>query len=215
MATFQNAAHGDSRMLRRSVGPPLVVLGVLLAVAVAAVGFVASRYNQLIGLDQSVQGQWAQVENAYQRRADLVPNLVNTVKGAANFEQQTLTAVTEARSRVQAPPGQAPTNQQQLEQYQAQQDQLGGALSRLMVVVEAYPQLKATEGFRDLQAQLEGTENRIAVERMRFNDAARSFNTSRNSFPTNLVAAAFGNRFAEKAFFRAREGSSLPPEVKF
>jgi LemA protein len=192
-----------------------MILGVLVVLAIAAAGFVASRYNQLVRLDQAVQGQWAQVENAYQRRADLVPNLVQAVKGAANFEQQTLTAVTEARARVGQPRNAAPTDQSDLEQYQKQQEQLGSALSRLLVVAEAYPELKATQGFRDLQAQLEGTENRIAVERMRFNEASRAFNTERDSFPTNMVAGTFGARFKEKAYFRASEGANKAPEFRF
>src|SRR5690606_33990656 len=158
-----------------------------------------------------------QVENAYQRRADLIPNLVATVKGAAEFERQTITAVTEARSRVGqvAKPPDITTNPQAFRQYQAAQEQLGSALSRLLVVAEAYPTLRATENFRDLQAQLEGTENRIAVERMRFNEAARAFNVARASFPTSIVAGLFGDRFAKKQYFTARAGSEAPPKVEF
>jgi LemA protein len=198
---------------RRGLGPLIIGLLVAAGLGVAAVGWVASTYNRLVRLDQGVQAQWAQVENAYQRRADLVPALVATVKGAAGFEQQTLTAVTEARARVQQP-GAAPRGNE-LEQYQRSQDALGSALSRLMVVVEAYPQLKATEAFRDLQAQLEGTENRIAVERMRFNQAAQEFNSTRSAFPTTLVAGAFGARFEQKAYFHARAEAQLPPRVEF
>ncbi|MBK7864215.1 MAG: LemA family protein [Archangiaceae bacterium] len=199
---------------RRSWAPAAIAL-VVLAGAIIAIGAVVSSYNGLVKLDQSVQAQWAQVENAYQRRADLVPSLVETVKGAANFEKGTLTAVTEARTRAQqAPPGRTPAPGE-LEQYQAAQDQLTSALSRLMVVVEAYPQLRATENFRDLQAQLEGTENRIATERMRFNQAAQDFNTTRNSFPTTVIAGMFGARFQEKAFFHARPEAQQPPKVQF
>jgi LemA protein len=148
-----------------------------------------------------------------------VPNLVATVKGAANFEKSTLTAVTEARSRVgqvQAAPGNGPpTDPAALQKYQQAQDQLGTALSRLLVVAEKYPELKATQNFRDLQVQLEGTENRIAVERMRFNQAAQAFNTSRNSFPTVVMAGLFGNRFAEKAYFKAQSGAATAPAVQF
>jgi len=171
-------------------------------------------YNKLVRLDQAAKAQWAQVENVYQRRADLVPNLVETVKGAAAFERETITAVTEARSRVgQVAP--SITNAEQFREYQRAQDQLGGALSRLLVVAEAYPTLTATQGFRDLQAQLEGTENRITVERMRYNEAARAFDTARASFPTSIVAGVFGDRFAAKQYFAAKAGSDEPPKVKF
>lgn len=211
------SATQTERMLpstQRRFGPGLIVI--IAVVALAALGgmMAVSTYNRLVTLDQGVQAQWAQVENAYQRRADLVPSLVETVKGAANFEKDTLTQVIEARSRATQAPAKAPSGNE-LEQYQRSQDELGTALSRLMVVVEAYPQLKATEAFRDLQAQLEGTENRIAVERMRFNQAAQGFNTTRDRFPTALFANFFGSRFAEKSFFRAREGSQLPPKVQF
>jgi LemA protein len=197
----------------------LVVIGVVVLVAIIFGGAIASTYNSLVGLDQGAQSQWAQVENAYQRRADLVPNLVATVKGAANFEQSTLTAVTEARSKV----GQVTTgavenvarDPQAFARFQQAQDALSSALSRMMVVVERYPELKATQGFRDLQAQLEGTENRISVERMRFNEAAQAFNTKRDSFPTVLVAGFFGSRFQEKPYFKSQAGAEKAPEVKF
>jgi LemA protein len=195
-------------------GKTLKVLGVGLVLLVV-VGIAASSYNKLVRLDQDVAAQWAQVENAYQRRADLIPNLVATVKGAANFEKDTLTAVTEARARVgqvQAPP---PTDAAAVKQYAQAQDQLSGALSRLLVVSERYPELKATAAFRDLQAQLEGTENRISVERMRFNEAARAFNSVRNAFPTTLFAGFFGQRFAEKTYFQSQAGAATPPKVQF
>src|SRR5881396_1125412 len=199
-----------------------IALGILAAIVLFVVvlgGAVAGTYNSLVQLDQAVQSQWAQVENVYQRRADLVPNLVATVKGAANFEQQTLTAVVEARSKVGQVTSGAVENiardPQAFARFQQAQDGLSSALSRLMVVAERYPELKATQNFRDLQAQLEGTENRIAVERMRFNEAAQVFNTKRDSFPTVLIASLFGARFQEKPYFKAQTGAEKAPEVKF
>ena len=194
------------------------VITISIVVAVFLIGgSCVATYNRLVRLDQTVQAQWGQVENTYQRRADLIPNLVATVKGAAAFEKDTLTAVTQARSRVGqiAAPPEVTSRPAEFQRYQQAQDQLGGALSRLLVVAEAYPNLTATQGFRDLQAQLEGTENRITVERMRYNDAAREFNTARASFPTSIVAGLFGDRFAAKQYFAARPGSEAVPEVKF
>jgi LemA protein len=191
-------------------------LGVILLGALAVAMFVTGVYNSLVGLDQKVQAQWGQVENVYQRRADLVPNLVETVKGAAAFEKDTFTAVTEARSKVgqvQVSAGQlSPEN---LARFQEAQDGLSSALSRLLVVMEKYPDLKATGNFRDLQAQLEGTENRIAQERMRFNEAAQAFNTRRNRFPAVFIAGFFGEKFKEKAYFKAQAGAETAPKVKF
>lgn len=198
--------------------PVLILLAILAALILFPAGCGVSTYNRLVTLDQTVQAQWGQVENVYQRRLDLIPNLVETVKGAAQFEKDTFTAVTEARSRVQqvAPTAQnAASDPAALERYQRAQDGLSSALSRLMVVVERYPDLKATAAFRDLQAQLEGTENRITVERMRFNEAARDFNTARQSFPTVLFAGLFGDRFREKGYFKAAEGAEQAPKVKF
>jgi LemA protein len=194
----------------------LITLAALIAIlGISCVG----GYNKLVRLDQAVQGQWAQVENAYQRRADLVPNLVETVKGAAKFEKDTFTAVTEARAKVGQVSAQATANiandPAALARFQQAQDQLSSALSRLLVVSERYPELKATANFRDLQAQLEGTENRIAVERMRFNQLSQEFNTARNSFPTVIIASLFGNRFAEKAYFKAQAGAATAPHVQF
>ena len=196
----------------------LIVLAIVVVAALLPVGCGISTYNSLVSLDQQVQSQWAQVENVYQRRLDLVPNLVETVKGAAAFEKDTFTAVTEARSRAaqaSQAAGRAPDDPAGLQKFQQAQEQLSGALSRLMVVVERYPDLKATQNFRDLQAQLEGTENRIAVERMRFNEAARNFNTQRSTFPTVLFASFFGSRFQEKGYFRAEPGAEQAPKVKF
>ena len=199
-----------------------LLIGALIVAALVMLplSWGVTTYNELVRLDASVDSQWAQVENVYQRRADLVPNLVETVKGAASFEQETFTAVTEARSRVAdlgraLPAGARAEDPGALQQYQEAQTQLSAALSRLLVVVERYPDLKATQNFRDLQAQLEGTENRIAVERMRFNEAARTFNAERNSFPTALIAGAFQSRFAEKGYFQADVGAEVAPQVEF
>jgi LemA protein len=191
-------------------------LGVILLGVLIVVLFVTGTYNSLVGLDQKVQAQWAQVENTYQRRADLVPNLVETVKGAAAFEKDTFTAVTEARSKV----GQVQVSANDLSagniaKFQEAQDGLSSALSRLLVVMEKYPDLKATENFRDLQVQLEGTENRITVERMRFNETAQAFNTRRLRFPAVFIAGFFGDRFKEKAYFKAQAGAETAPKVKF
>ncbi len=191
-------------------------LVVIVLVVIVGALFVAGTYNSLVSLDQKVQSQWAQVENVYQRRADLIPNLVETVKGAAAFEKETFTAVTEARAKVgQINAAGIANDPQAFAKFQQAQDGLSSALSRLMVVVEKYPDLKATQNFRDLQAQLEGTENRITVERMRFNEAAQAFNTRRMSFPTVLVAGFFGSRFNEKPYFKAQAGAEQAPKVLF
>jgi LemA protein len=195
----------------------LIALGGLVAILVIAGLTLAGTYNRLVTLDQAVQSQWAQVESVYQRRADLIPNLVSTVKGAANFEKSTYVAVADARSKV----GQlnlgsnVPNDPAAFQKFTAAQDALSSALSHLMVVVERYPDLKATQNFADLQAQLEGTENRIAVERMRFNKAAQTFNTTRDSFPTVMVAGLFGPRFNEKAYFKSQSGAESAPKVNF
>jgi LemA protein len=199
-----------------------IALGVIGAIVliVLIVGFTfTGTYNTLVQLDNATQAQWAQVQNVYQRRADLIPNLVATVKGAANFEQSTLTAVTQARAQVGQVTAGAVENiardPQAFARFQQAQDGLSSALSRLMVVVEKYPELKATQNFSTLQSQLEGTENRISVERMRFNEAAQAFNTKRDSFPTVLIAGFFGDRFRSKPYFQAQAGADKPPEVKF
>ena len=192
------------------------LLGGIVALAVFVGMFGVGAYNSLVALDQGVQAQWAQVENVYQRRADLIPNLVETVKGAAAFEQDTFTAVTEARAKVgQVNAGDLANNPEAFAKFQQAQDGLSSALSRLMVVVERYPDLKATQNFRDLQVQLEGTENRITVERKRFNEAAQAFNTKRMSFPTVFIAGFFGSRFNEKPYFKAQAGAETAPPVKF
>lgn len=177
--------------------------------------FYGCGYNTLVSLDEKVNQAWAQVQNQYQRRMDLIPNLVKTVEGVANFEKSVMTQVTEARSHV----GQMTLKPEDLSdpdkfaQYQKAQDQLGSALSRLLVVSENYPQLKANENFLQLQSQLEGTENRIAVERKKFNEAVQEYNTSTRTFPRVIVAKMFG--FKEKEYFKAKEGSENAPDVKF
>src|SRR5436309_5117773 len=173
-------------------GGLLVIL--VFVVIVAALALMGS-YNRLVGLDQEVNKKWGDVQSVYQRRADLIPNLVNTVQGSANFEKSTLTEVTNARAsvgRVTLDPNKAPTDAAQLQQFQQAQGQLSNALSRLMVVSENYPQLRATEGFQNLQAQLEGTENRISVERNNFNAAVQEYNTALGTFPTNMLNKMFG-----------------------
>src|SRR2546426_1666906 len=194
----------------------VVVLVVLLFVAVFAALAVGGSYNRLVRLQQTVVQSWAQVQNVYQRRADLIPNLVNTVSGAANFEKSTLVEVTNARAsvgRVRLDPNKAPTDAAQLQEFQAAQGQLSNALSRLLVVVERYPELRANQNFLSLQAQLEGTENRISVERGNFNSAVQNYNVAVRSFPTNLVAGMLG--FAPRPFFTAQTGAERPPPVQF
>src|SRR5438067_1805076 len=193
-----------------------VVLAILLFIAVVAALAIGGNYNRLVRLQQAVDQSWAQVQNVYQRRADLIPNLVNTVSVAANLEKSTLTEVTNARAsvgRVQLDPNKAPTDAAQLEQFQAAQGQLSNALSRLLVVVERYPELKANQSFLSLQAQLEGTENRISVERGNFNSAVQNYNVAVRSFPTNFIAGMLG--FAPKPFFTATAGAEKPPPVQF
>src|SRR5712691_8006192 len=193
-------------------GLVVIVLFVVLVIAL----FFGGTYNRLVRLQQSVDQQWAQVQNVYQRRADLIPNLVNTVQGAANFEKSTVVEVTNARAsvgQVKIDPNKAPTDPAQLEQFQAAQGQLSNALSRLLVVVERYPELKSNQNFLGLQAQLEGTENRISVERNNFNTAVRDFNTAVRRFPTNMIAGMFG--FSPRPFFAAQPGAEKAPAVNF
>jgi LemA protein len=190
-----------------------VLAGLVLILGLSVMG----AYNSLVSLDQKTLAHWAQVENAYQRRADLIPNLVETVKGAAAFEKDTFTAVTEARAKVgQIQLGNNPASDPEaFAKFQQAQEGLSSALSRLMVVVEKYPDLKATQNFRDLQVQLEGTENRITVERMRFNEAAQAFNTKRMRFPTVIIANFLGKRYQEKAYFKSQAGAETAPKVQF
>ncbi len=178
--------------------------------------FFWGTYNRLVTLDQNVNKKWGDVQTVYQRRADLIPNLVNTVQGAANFEKSTIVEVTNARAsvgRVQLDPSKAPTDAKQLEQFQAAQGQLSNALSRLLVVVERYPELKSNQNFLGLQAQLEGTENRISVERNNFNGAVQDFNTAVRRFPTNMIAGLFG--FSPRPFFAAQPGAEKAPTFNF
>ncbi len=194
----------------------LLILAVVVLLLVVLGGSCVSTYNSLVTLDQAVEGQWAQVENAYQRRADMIPNVVEVVKGAAAHERETLEAVTQARAQVGSISiGDAARDPAALKRFQAAQDQLGSALSRLIAVSEAYPQLRANENFLALQSQLEGTENRITVERQRFNEAAREFNVKRDTFPTVVFAGFFGERFKSKAYFSASAGAEQAPQVKF
>ncbi len=195
----------------------LVVLIVVIGFILIIVTSFGSSYNGLNAKSQGVDAQWAQVQNVYQRRADLIPNLVRTVQGSANFEKSTLEAVTQARAsvgKVTIDSSKAPTDAAQLQQYQAAQGQLSSALSRLLVVSERYPDLKASQGFRDLQAELEGTENRISVERGKFNDATQIYDTKVHGFPSGLVASMFG--FKEKPYFAAiTSGAETAPTVNF
>lgn len=174
-----------------------------------------STNNGLVEIEENVESAWAQVENQYQRRADLIPNLVNTVRGAADFEQETLTAVINARSKATSVTITASdlNDPSKIAQFQEAQQQLSGALSRLLVSVERYPELKANSNFRDLQAQLEGTENRISTQRMRFNNAAQNYNTSIRKFPTSIIASIGG--FERKAYFEAEKGAENAPTVDF
>ncbi|PYL48205.1 MAG: LemA family protein [Verrucomicrobia bacterium] len=194
----------------------LGVGAILLFIVLVGGCAIAASYNRLVPLQQKVDQSWAQVQNVYQRRADLIPNLVNTVQGAANFEKSTLTEVTNARAsvgRVQIDPNHAPTDAAKLQEFQAAQGQLSNALSRLLVVSERYPELRATQNFQSLQAQLEGTENRISVERGNFNTAVQDYNVAVRSFPTNLFAGIFG--FRPRPFFEAQAGAEKPPTVNF
>ena len=197
----------------------IIVLSILGAIVLGLIVIgisVAGIYNGLVGGSQAVDASWAQVQNVYQRRADLIPNLVQTVQGAANFEKSTIVQVTEARAsvgRVNINQNQAPTDAAQLEQFQKAQGQLSNALSRLLMVSENYPDLKASANFRDLQAQLEGTENRITVERGRFNEVVQAYNTQVKTFPAVFFAAMFG--FQQKPYFQSVAGAETAPAVKF
>jgi LemA protein len=184
----------------------LVILGVVL--------WGTKVYNQMVTLQEGVTSQWGNVETQYQRRADLIPNFVNTVKGAANFEQETLTRVIEARAKAtQVTIDPTKMTAENMQQFQAAQGELSSALSRLMVVVEQYPELTATQNYRDLQVELEGTENRISVERRKFNEVAQSLNTYIKRFPQNFVAGIFG--FIAKPYFESMEGAEKAPQVQF
>lgn len=187
---------------------------ILIIIAAAAGLGLMSSYNGLVKAETEIDSVWANVESSYQRRADLIPNLVNTVKGQANFEQQTLTNVIEARAKAtQTKIDPSNLTEEQLNEFQQNQNQVGSALSRLLVTVEQYPQLKANEGFMNLQAQLEGTENRINVARNKFNEAARIYNEKVRQFPTKLAAMIFG--FKAKPYFKSATGAENAPTVNF
>ena len=192
-----------------------IIVGLIVGLFVLGiVSWGIKTYNNIVGLQEGVTSQWGNVETQYQRRADLIPNFVNTVKGAAEFEQETLTRVIEARAKATQVTID-PTNMtaENLQQFQAAQGELNSALSRLMVVVEKYPDIKATQNFRDLQVVLEGTENRISVARREFNEVARQFNTFIRRFPANMIAGWYD--FNAKPYFESMEGAEKAPEVKF
>jgi len=196
--------------MKKSTITSLVVVGILVALA----SWVIGAYNGLVTLDEETNGKWAQVESAYQRRADLIPNLVNTVKGYAEFEQETLTGVIEARAKATGINVDANNlSPEAIANFQAAQSQLSGSLSRLLVTVERYPDLKANQNFLGLQSQLEGTENRIKIERDRFNVSVKEFNATIRKFPKTIVASSFG--FEKKGYFEADTGSEQAPEVQF
>jgi len=201
--------------MSRTLIAVLGVLGLILVIALLVIGWVTSTYNQLVSLDEEVNQTWAQVQNQYQRRYDLIPNLVETVKGYAKHEREVFTQVTEARAKV----GQITITPEVLKdpqafaRFQQAQDALGSAISRLLAVAENYPQLKANENFLQLQAQLEGTENRIAVERRRYNEVVQRYNTYIRRFPANIIAGMFG--FKERPYFKAVEEAQQAPKVQF
>lgn len=196
---------------RRGLTITIIVVAVVLLLVFWGVG----QYNSIVVLDEQVNTSWSQVENQYQRRADLIPNLVETVKGYASHERETLEGVINARAKASQPIVQAGDGmtQEQLNQFQQAQGDLTSALNRLMVVVERYPELKADENFRQLQAQLEGTENRITTARMDFNNEAQQYNTKVRRFPTNIFAGLFG--FHQRPYFQAETGAEQAPQVKF
>ncbi|MBM6863991.1 LemA family protein [Bacteroides caecigallinarum] len=190
-----------------------IIITVILVIAIAVV-YSISSYNSLVSQEESVSTAWSNVENQYQRRADLIPNLVNTVKGYAAHEKETLDAVVSARSKAtQAQISIDDLTPEKLQAYQRAQGEIGAALGRLLAITENYPDLKANENFQALQAQLEGTENRISVERRKFNETAKAYNTNIRRFPKNIIAGLFG--FEKRPYFEASEGTETAPEVKF
>lgn len=192
----------------------LIIVGIVVLVVVIFYSFFKNTYNTMVQNGEQVDAQWAQVENVYQRRADLIPNLVNTVKGFTAQEKDVLTGVVEARAKATSVNLNADNlTEANMKAFQQAQEGLSGALSRLMVVVERYPELKSNQNFLELQAQLEGTENRISVERMKFNETTRTYNTYIKSFPQNMLAGMFG--FSQKPYFEAVQGAEKAPEVNF
>ena len=191
-----------------------IIIGIIVLLVIIGYSSFKGTYNDMVVMDENIDGKWAQVENVYQRRADLIPNLVNTVKGYAAHEKETLEGVIEARAKASSVNVDAGNlTPEKFAAFQQAQDGLSSALSRLMVVVEKYPDLKANQSFLELQAQLEGTENRIAVERKKFNEATQGYNTYIKIFPKNLMANMFG--FDTKPYFKAQEGADKAPEVQF
>ena len=187
---------------------------IIIAAIVAIVGYCMSSYNSLVGQDEAVGTAWSNVENQYQRRVDLIPNLVNTVKGYASHEKETFEAVVSARAKAtQTTVDIDDLTPEKIAAYQKAQGDLGSALGRLLAITENYPELKANENFKELQAQLEGTENRISTERHKFNEVAKTYNTSIRRFPKNIIASMFG--FEKRPYFEAQEGAEKAPEVKF
>lgn len=187
---------------------------IIIAAIVAIVGYCMSSYNTLVGQDEAVGTAWSNVENQYQRRVDLIPNLVNTVKGYASHEKETFEAVVSARAKAtQTTVDIDNLTPEKIAAYQKAQGELGSALARLLAITENYPELKANENFNELQAQLEGTENRISTERHKFNEVAKTYNTSIRRFPKNIIASMFG--FEKRPYFEAQEGAEKAPEVKF
>lgn len=192
---------------------PLILIGIV-ALVILIGGWLMSGYNDMVKLDENVNREWSQVENQYQRRLDLIPNLVNVVKGYASHEKETLEGVIEARAKAtQTTIDPSNMTEEQLANFQKSQDGLSGALNRLMVVVEKYPDLKATDNFKQLQAQLEGTENRITLARKDYNDAATIYNKEVRRFPNNMLAGIFG--FSVRPQFKAQEGAESAPIVQF
>ena len=191
-----------------------IVIGVIIVIVIGIFMWFKGSYNQMVTRSENVSSQWSNVENQYQRRLDLIPNLVNTVKGYAEHEQNTLTQVVEARAKAtQMRVNFDQLDEQTIQKFNNMQGELSSALSRLMAISEQYPDLKANENFKELQAQLEGTENRISVERKRFNDTARAYNTAIRTFPRNLLAGMFG--FDKRPYFESEEGADKAPKVEF
>lgn len=192
----------------------LVIIGIVIVLIIVIYRMFAGTYNNMVNQEEGVKSQWAQVQNVYQRRADLIPNLVNTVKGYADFEQETLTRVIEARAKATSVNIDASNlTPETVAQFQAAQGELSSALSRLLVTIERYPDLKANQGFLDLQTQLEGTENRITVERMKFNDVVQGYNAYLRRFPQNMIAGFFG--FEQRGYFEATPQAQEAPQVEF
>ena len=192
----------------------LIIVGVIVLFLIIMFSWVSGKYNGLVTREEGTKQAWAQVQNVYQRRSDLIPNLVETVKGYANFEKSTLTDVVNARAKAtQITVDPSKLTPDQIQKFQGAQDGLSSSLGRLMVVMEKYPDLKANQNFLDLQAQLEGTENRIAVERRNFNEVVQEYNVSVRSFPSNIFASMFG--FQQKGYFQAEAGAEKAVKVKF